>query len=483
MVMRILKFLSVALIATGLVLFAKSSDLFDTGSQNYASYQVSAKNLQLNCTGPAIVTGGSTGTSVTGFKRAGKTSVGISYSAAKNTYLSLFGRRSIPGYSIRQDIEAKISTPEALTVKDSTGKVAQGSELLTANQLQLVKHKRINGLMASPCLRPQSEFWLVGGSTKVGREALLVLNNPSLVDATVDLEIFTENGASHSAGLTGIAVPKGKTTVLPLSSFVLRAGSLAVHVVSHGGSITALIQQKAVRGIFANGADYIAPSEVLTKDSYFPSILVRGADDTHKLRAAGAKYSDIQNMLRVYVPGEVDAKLTMQILGTTTETFGTVLQITAPAGKVSDFEIKGLADGDYLGILNSNVEVRSSIRLVRASASGDKFADFAWLNAAQPFTTTRYVAVPRSGISKLSLVNSSNKQTTVTLKLGSATITRRISANSAEVIRATPGISIGIIPNGAAIHASLLVDVSGRISVIPILDDKNISGQVEVSVH
>ena len=146
---------------------------------------------------------------------------------------------------------------------------------------QLATDKKIRGLMAAPCLRPQSEFWFVGGSTKVGREALLLLNNPSQVDATVDLEIFTENGSSHSAGLSGIAVPKGKTTILPLASFVLGADSITVHVLSQGGSITALIQQKAIRGLSASGADYVLPSETISNESYFPGIFVREIGRAH----------------------------------------------------------------------------------------------------------------------------------------------------------------------------------------------------------
>ena len=475
-----------AMVLAGLVavfIYIEPAQVSIGGKPEFSSYQVSAKDLELNCSGAAIIAGGESGTSVTNFSRVGSALGSVSYSAAINTKLSGSIGNSIIGYGVRQDISDRIVGPSAVRVIDSSGTTAQGSQLLTANQIQLANDKSIRGLLAAPCLRPQSEFWFVGGSTSIGREALLILTNPSRVDATVDLSIFTENGTSHSAGLSGISVPKGKTTVLPLSSFVLRAQSLAVHVKSHGGSITALIQQKAIRGTSASGADFIAPSDVSTREAVFPGLLVRGATDSAKYRKTSSKYSDVQNMLRVYVPGDKDATITFQVLGTDANTFGTVLSVTAPAGKVSDFAIEGLKNGDYFGILNSDVDLYSSVRLVRAKSTGDRFVDFAWINRAVGFSNTRFAAVPDAGITKLSLVNIGSKPTTVTLKLGAATIKRSVQAASAEVVLVGAGLGVGIIPTGADIYANLIVDLDGRVATIPVLDEKNISGEVKVNVH
>ena len=110
------------------------------------------------------------------------------------------------------------------------------------------------------------------------------------------------------------------------------------------------------------------------------------------------------------------------------------------------------------------------------------YTDFAWINAAEAFKTPRYIAVPKSGISKLSVTNPGDKPTTVSIRIGGTTVKRTISAGATEVVRATPGLSMGVIPD-AEVYANLVIDVDGRISVLPLLDDKNISGQVEVSVH
>ncbi len=483
MFMRILRFVLVAGVATAVVVLVAPLNLLSTPKVESKVHEVSAKNLQITCTGPTFIAGGKNQTSVSSFKRTGIASSSISYSAAIETSLKGYSGKELEGYGVRQDIFKKLTKFTSLTVLDATGKNAQGSSLLTVNQIQLAKNKGIRGLLAAPCLRPQSEFWLIGGSTAIGREALLVLTNPTPIDSTVDLEIFTENGNSTSAGLSGIAVPANDTTVVPLSSFVLRAESIAVHVVSRGGSITAVVQQKAVRGNSAAGADYVAPSPASSTRAILPGILVRGSKDSAEFRAKADKYSDVQQLLRVFVPGTKDATITFQVLGTTEDTFGTVLSVTASAGKVTDFEVPGLADGDYFGILDSDVEVFSSFRLVRSKTIPGAFTDFSWINAAEAFVNPRYVAVPKVGISKLSVTNPGDKPTTVSIRIGGTTVKRTIGSGATEVIRATPGLSMGVIPEKIAVYANLVIDVNGRIGVLPLLDDKNISGKVEVSVH
>lgn len=483
MVIRVIRFLLVAGVATAAVVYGTPMTLLSTPVVTPQVLDVSAKDLQVSCAGPTFVPGGKNQTSVSSFNRSGTASSSLTYSGKTDTSLKGYSAKAVTGFGVRQDLTKRIAGESSYVVLDETGKTPQGSELLSANQIQLSSEKTIKGLLAAPCLRPQSEFWLLGGSTAVGREALLVLSNPTSIDSTIDLEIFTENGTSLSAGLTGIAVPARKTTVLPLSSFVFRAESLAVHVVSRGGSITALIQQKAIRGNSASGADYVSPAPQASTKAVIPGLLVRGSKYTAKFKSASDKYSDVEQALRVFVPGSKDATITFQVLGTTSETFGTVLSVTAIAGKVTDFPISGLADGDYFGILDSDVPVHSSVRLVRSKTGADAYTDFSWINPAEGFTTSRYIAVPKAGISKLSVTNPSDKPTNISIKIGGETIKRTIGASSTEVIRATPGLSMGVIPSDQEVFANLVIDVDGRIGVLPVLDDKNISGQVKVSVH
>jgi hypothetical protein len=478
-----MRVLLVAGVAAAAVIYGTPMSLLGTPTVLSKVHEVSAKDLQVTCAGPTFVPGGKNQTSVSTFKRSATAGGSLSYSAKDDTSLKGYATKLVKGFGVRQDLTKRLTKTTSYTVLDETGKTAQGSELLTANQIQFATNKSIRGLLAAPCLRPQSEFWLVGGSTATGREALLILTNPTTIDSTVDLEIFTENGNSSSSGLSGISVPANKTTVVPISSFVFKAESIAVHVISRGGSITALIQQKAVRGNSAAGADYVSPSPEAATKAVIPGLLIRGSKDSARFKAAADKYSDVEQMLRVFVPGNQDATITFQVLGTSSETFGTVLSVTAIAGKVTDFSIPSLADGDYFGILDSDVPVHSSVRLVRSKTIPGAYTDFAWINPAEGFTSPRYIALPKVGISKLSVTNPSDKPTNISIRIGGETIKRTVGASSTEVIRATPGLSMGIIPSDQEVFANLVIDIDGRIGVLPVLDDKNISGQVKVSVH
>ena len=120
--MRILRLVVVLGLATGLF-FAK--DLFsviDLAKPAGNTYEVSARDLQLNCNGPAVIAGGKTGISVTNFRRIGKTSTVSSYSGASGTSLTGNSTNPLIGFGGRQDLSNLISGTQLLTVKDETGK-------------------------------------------------------------------------------------------------------------------------------------------------------------------------------------------------------------------------------------------------------------------------------------------------------------------------------------------------------------------------
>ena len=48
----------------------------------------------------------------------------------------------------------------------------------------------------------------------------MVIKNVTKVDSTVTLEIFNERGRVTGSGMSGISVAAGKTTVIPLASYV-----------------------------------------------------------------------------------------------------------------------------------------------------------------------------------------------------------------------------------------------------------------------
>jgi hypothetical protein len=406
-----------------------------------AALDVKARDLNLVCPGSLFKAGGAQGTTLGNFEHVGNVS-----------YVSQFN--STDGATLE-------SNDGVYTVTAPSGVANQGSPLLNASQFQNAAGATLRGLAATNCQLPTNDIWLLGGSTTTGREALLILRNTSQVDSTVSLEIFSEAGSVDAPGLNGIAVVAGKTTVVPLSGVVPKTKSFGVHVMANGGAVAAWIQQRTVRGLSAAGVDYVSPSPEFSKQQVIPGVFIRGTAQATKLRASSADFEDLAPVLRVFVPGNATATVTAQIVGATAATFGTVVRTTVNAGSVADIEIPGLKDGNYVALISADVEIQSSIRLSRVTATSAP--DFTWLPAAQKFTGKRNLTVPSAGISKLCIYND--------------------KTGAIEVLEVTPGSTYSFAASENPIYANLITDINGTVANLSVLDQKNAGGKVSVNVR
>jgi len=440
MLKRILSLIVVSSSVAAFVVFAPNLDTPIAGLAGAEDLQVKAKNLSLVCPGAIYQNDPS---KIGEFSQTGKANISRDFAAPAGTEL--------------------FTADGVLTVLDPKGVAPQGSALLTANQTQLVSTSSANGLAGAACQNPSSDIWLVGGSTSTGRESLLIIRNPSPVDATVDLEIFGEEGLLELPGLSGLAVTSGKTLVLPMAGLAPKAKTFVTHVTSKGGAIAAWLQVKSVRGLAAAGLDYVSPSIGASLSQVIPGIFIRGAADAAALAAANADYADLAQTIRVFVPGEKEANIKVQILGANATTFGTVILQTLKPGAVTDVSISGLTDGDYVAVLESDVPVQSAARLSRTDKTKVPTTDFTWLQAAQAIDGVRVVSVPAVGISKLSIVDP-------------------VSAKVQTVLVA-PGSTYKFEKPAATLYANLILDVGGMVTNIPVIDYKNAGGAVKVSVR
>lgn len=402
---------------------------------------VKARDLSLVCPGPLYKAGGANGNVLGDFAAVGE-----------------------PGYVSEFNPEhgATLSNAAGIfTVADPTTLESQGSKLLNVSQLQATSGATLNGLAGANCVVPRNEIWLVGGDTTTGREALLILRNPTAVDSTVNLEVFTEAGSIDAPGLSGIAVVAGKTTVVPLAGIVPNTRAFTTKVSATGGAVAAWIQQRTVRGLSAAGVDYISNSPDADIKQIIPGIFVRGAKISQKLIAANESYSDLKNVIRIFVPGDKDATVTAQIIGTTAGEFGTVIRQVVKAGTTADLEIASLKDGNYVAVIDSDVKVRASARLSRVTAASAP--DFTWIPAAEGFTGQRNISIPNSGISKLCIFDS--------------------ATNVATVSELIPGSTYKFVGSDNKVYGNVIVDINGTLTNFAVLDEKNAGGEVSVSVR
>ena len=444
----------IAIAAAGITLVPLPS--FDIGAVPSSSeYEVQAKALALICPGAAMNTGGASGTGVGVFDRIGAANI---------------SKTSTVGVSA--------SDVGGATLLSAAGATEQGSKALNAGELQNAASPRLNGLLGASCQAPSAEHWLLGGDTSTGRETLLLLSNPSTVPTTVNLEVYAEGGQVQATGLSGIAVSAGATQVVPLSSIIPETRAFAVKVTSRGASVGAWLQQRTVRGLLYAGADFVSPVAQFNTALSIPGILIRGSKDAAALIAINDDYSDLQPALRVFNHSDKATTFTAQIFGASAKTFGTVIRDTVAAHSVKDFVITGLADGDYAAFINADQKIAAAVRLPRSDKTKKPNTDFTWLQAAQQLTGVQQITVPAAGISKLSLTNSNSKDAVISVNGTSIAL----KAQSTSVIKVDAG-PLTIDAGGSVIGGNLVVDISGAVTNLAIVDYRNSGSRVKVLVR
>ncbi len=460
MIKRLIALMAIAAGIFSLIWFAPQFTLTIGELPKAEVLTVKAQDLNLVCPGGVYRTGGASGTKLGAFESIGAPDINSDFNGPAGTTMLIRGN--------------------LLTAVDPAGLAEQSSVLLNANQIQSVNTDGLTGLTGAACQRPTNSLWFIGGDTSTGRESLLIVKNVTKVDSTLNLEIFNERGLVTGSGMSGISVPAGKTTVIPLASYVPKTKTFVTHVISRGGLVAAWIQQKTIRGLAAGGVDYVSPAPGFGKTQAIPGVFVRGAADAAKL-TANADFADLVPTLRVFVPGSKPATVTAQVIGSTATTYGTVVRQTIPAGTTADIALPGLADGDFVAIVKSDEAVGSAIRLHRVVK---KSVDFAWLTAADSHTGVVGLSVPTAGISKLSLANPSNSLIDLRLVQNGGTAANFIIPAAGQLtLKFAPGTKLELSGNAKALLGTLIVDIDGSLAAVPLVDYKNPGGEVAVMVR
>lgn len=476
MLPRIIAFLvGISLLVSGL-LFAPNLNLQITSGSAEESFSVKPVDQALVCPGPLIRSGGSDGTKIGVFKQTGQAELRASVfadGALEVSELNSKNRDEIDLGSKRQNLEQLISQPIELRVSSADSK--QGSMALSAIQQQLVSLDGFGGFAAANCQLPNNDFWIIGGSTETSREALLLLANPSPIDATVDLRVFTDLGEATVSGLSGISVLAKSSVVLPLSSFVPGSGKLAIHIQSQGAKLVGWLQQKSVRGTIEQGVDLIGSNPGASNNLVIPGFIVRGAKEIAEL-ASIEENSDAGSFLRVFAPE--GAQVTVQVVPADSEGFGAVFVGEIASNTVEDFPISELEDGDYSVFISSDKPIFSALHAARATLENPTL-DFAWINPAERLTSPRAIALPAITQSLLTLANPDSQPADVEIVELETGLSLTVTIPSTGTFTLEVSSLVSISTNDF-IFAAVTLLRDGGISDLEILDPKNIGSEVRV---
>jgi hypothetical protein len=483
MIYRVLAFVSTALLLAAGLVFAPKVDLSVELGSGSGSFDVKPADLSAVCPGPLFVTGGASGTELGVFERTGTTTLRYSadgtgslevraVSAAEPSMAALGAGRIYSAGEIGNATELR-NTGAAIGSP-------QGSMVITGSSQQQVAIDSMRGLAGASCQQPSNDIWLVGGSTAAGREALLILTNPTPVDAIADLTIYTDLGEMEVSGLSGISVLANSTSVLSLASFAPTVATLAVQVQAQGAKLAAWIQHRVMNGTESLGVDYVTPSLDAKELSVIPGFVIRGTEAINQVSVTEGVV-DAGHILRVFAP--TGATVTVQIVSSSPEVFGAVLTGTIEPGTVEDFPITELLDGEYTIFVSSDKPVYASAKAAFGNAEGTPRIEFTWLTAAEPITSARAVitsgVIPPEGASYLVLGNPSDqpKNATITsLETGAVTSVSVPALGTSSVgITGTTSVS-----SDTEIFGAVALLLGGQISSLGIYDPTNIGNSVLV---
>ena len=228
----------------------------------------------------------------------------------------------------------------------------------------------LRGLAATACQVPASESWLVGAATAGGASAILTLANPSGTPASVNVELYGQDGPIEAAGAPDQVVAPGATRQIVLAGLAADEEHLAVRVRSDGGRVSATLQQSVLRGLTPGGVELLSPGAAPGTTQVLPGVVIQDARTARGLREQEG-YGSASPVLQVLVPGQGDAVLDVRVLGPE----GPVdlpggAGVQAAAGTVTSIPLEALPEGTYTVAVSSDVSVVAAARVVRGTRAG-----------------------------------------------------------------------------------------------------------------
>lgn len=311
-----------------------------------------------------------------------------------------------------------VSTSRNESVDLATGDGANGSViahtgdslLVAATEYDAVANESMAGFLATECGDALNDQWLVGGSTTTGRDTILTVSNGSDVDARIDLEIWGATGLVDAPGSRGIVIPPKSQRSYSVAGFAPDEPSPAIHLVSNGAAVWATLQTMTVRGLVPGGLDRIGPVAQPTTSVYFPALRIP-TEESIGAALADPDYADIVALLRILVPGETDAPVTLTLDphgDGETQTIST----TVAAGATIDIPLSELEAGDWAVTVDSEEPIVAAAR-VGFHDPKRAVTDTAWASGAPAQTGVAAMFAPAG--STLGLINPTASDVTVLL--------------------------------------------------------------------
>lgn len=344
-----------------------------------------------------------------------------------------------------------------------TDVAASGSSTVSADDLR--------GFAASACHPALMESWLVGGSASTGTADLVLLSNPGVVAATVQLKVYGATAPQVPAGGSNVIVAPGSQVSIPVAGLVPGEESPVIEVTATGAPVQAALQTSITRTLVPGGVDQV--SAVASPDTLQ---VIPGVTVTESPGAAGA--SNAATVVRVLSPAaDTSATVTVTAVGSSQETSTTTVPLTA--GTPTEVELAGLAVGTYTVQVTAVDPVVSAVWQTTGFGEG---ADFAWYTPAPAVAQPSLFAAPAGPAPELTLVNPTDSEVTVTVTSpdGASPSEVVIPAGSSTSLRLSSSTLYSLDAGGSSIRAGLSLTGDGALAGFPIWASDAAAQQITV---
>ena len=251
-----------------------------------------------------------------------------------------------------------------------------------ATEMERVSRGDLAGLAAAACEEPRLETWLVGGSTRIGDSARLVLTNPADTTTVVSVTIYGPTGAIDQPLVRSVG--PGAQESLLLEGVAVDLASLVVHVKADGAGVVAAIQDSRLDGFQPAGTDWVLPAADPARQVVLP-----GVGPSDPASPAGPA------VLRMMAPD--GARVTLTLVDETGEVpWPGTSSLALEPGVPVDIDLPASTLGSVFIDASSPVIAAAVTRIARAPEEGraaDVARDLAWVRAQVPVAPGLWRAV------------------------------------------------------------------------------------------
>ncbi len=216
--------------------------------------------------------------------------------------------------------------------------------------------------------------WFVGGSGALGSQSTIQLINSGLSESVVDLIAYASKGALP---VLSVHIPANSEKDVAVDAMAPGEAAVAIHAITRAGRTTTFLYDHRQKGLHSLGSDFVAPALTPAKNLTI---------------AGGISSSSTSQVLRIAVPGTVNANVAVNVLSKDGSFVPVGLDsLTINHESVLDIPLKNFQASTYFSLtLTSDQPILASLLTATSSEIG-------WSSANTPLEVGHPITLNMGG--------------------------------------------------------------------------------------